>query len=437
MRTLYTIMPLLLWTMVLAQPELPGSEQWYNFTDDGHQQYVYEFGNAASPGDTVVVLHGGWGADHSYLIDPLVPLADRYRFVLYDQRGSLRSPAPDSTLKLSRLVEDLEDLRQALRLEQFTLAAHSMGNGLAYAYLDRYPGRVRGLVLMAPVLPAQLTDGPNMDFIKQVWPEADSTALYLDLMSFMEGLAARTVERIRQEGLIPDSLEHLPPHELELLSVLEDREWTRAWRIGFATANSCDNSGWRDMQGGMIHYSQRAANAIIGDSAYLAHTDRFWPALSQFSGPVRVIIGTCDYVDIGPSVWPHVVKHLPDAKVHVVQDAGHSIWMDKPKEFRETLDAGCGGAGGSEERTCLRWIEEGGTGHYMMSIICMDLIRLTDNFSAPRSVYGIWNGRNRIRNPLDRHVRPRGSTIWKPRCGTSTISACARPPGFRATTSET
>lgn len=82
MRTLYTIMPLLLWTMVLAQPELPGSEQWYNFTDDGHQQYVYEFGNAASPGDTVVVLHGGWGADHSYLIDPLVPLADRYRFVL-------------------------------------------------------------------------------------------------------------------------------------------------------------------------------------------------------------------------------------------------------------------------------------------------------------------------------------------------------------------
>ena len=42
-----------------------------------------EFGTAEAAGDTVVV-HGGFGAEHSYLIEPLLPLSDRYHFVLYD-----------------------------------------------------------------------------------------------------------------------------------------------------------------------------------------------------------------------------------------------------------------------------------------------------------------------------------------------------------------
>jgi proline iminopeptidase len=339
MKTPIATVLLLLHIMLKAQPQYPHGEQWYNFTDDGHQQYVFEFGKASRLGDTVIVLHGGWGAEHSYLLDPVAPLADRYRFVLYDQRGSLRSPAPDSTIRLDRLVADMDDLRLSLKLEQVTLVAHSMGNALAYAYLAQHPQRVRGLVLVGPVLPAELKDGPNMEFIQNVWPEADSTALLMDMMSFFEDVGIRTVQRLKKEGMVPDSLMHVPPQELELLSLLDDREWTRAWRIGFTTANTCDNSNWRDMQGGMVFYSQKAANAIIGDSLYQERTLRFWPALQAFQGPVRVIIGTCDYVDLGPSVWPHVVKHLQNGKLQVVQDSGHSIWMDKPQEFTRALDA--------------------------------------------------------------------------------------------------
>jgi pimeloyl-ACP methyl ester carboxylesterase len=110
---------------------------------------VIEFGR----GDTVVVLHGGWGGEHSGLIDAVRPLSDRFHFVLYDQRGSLRSAAPESTITVDRLVRDLDGLRRQLRQERITLLAHSMGSALSYAYLAKHPDRVRGLVLFAPVRP--------------------------------------------------------------------------------------------------------------------------------------------------------------------------------------------------------------------------------------------------------------------------------------------
>ena len=72
--------------------------QWYMNTqgDDGTlRHYIAEYGRDASPAKTVIVLHGGWGADHSYLIPVIQPLAREFRFVLYDQRGSLgKAPSP-------------------------------------------------------------------------------------------------------------------------------------------------------------------------------------------------------------------------------------------------------------------------------------------------------------------------------------------------------
>src|SRR5215204_6021238 len=124
-------------------------EEWDYVADDGVRHYVIEFGR----GDTVVVLHGGWGGEHSGLIDAVRPLSDRFHFVLYDQRGSLRSAAPESTIAVDRLVRDLDGLRRQLRQERIALLAHSMGSALGYAYLAGHPDRVRGLVLFAPVRP--------------------------------------------------------------------------------------------------------------------------------------------------------------------------------------------------------------------------------------------------------------------------------------------
>ncbi len=324
------------------------SEQWYLHTSDGHLLYVHETGKASATGDTVIVLHGGWGAEHSYLLDPVGRQGTNYRCVFYDQRGSLRSPVPDSTITLDRMVQDLEELRRSLRLDQLTLVAHSMGTALSYAYLARHPARVRGLVLIGAVHPAPFSMGPNMAFVREVWPQADSVEMVERTNAFIEDINQRTVATMRAEGLVPDTLMHVPPQELNLLGVLKDRAWTQAWRISFTTVNTCNNKNWRSMQGGMAFYSQKAANALLSDPQYEERVKEFWPALQAFKGPVHVIMGTCDYVDLGPALWPHVVPRLPDAQLEIVDDAGHSIWMDKPDEFQKALERALEGTTGGQ-----------------------------------------------------------------------------------------
>jgi proline iminopeptidase len=327
------------------------AEQWYFWTDDGVQHYAFDTGTAAGPGDTVIVLHGGWGAEHSYLVRPLSALGDRYRLVFYDQRGSLRSPAPDSTIRLLRLVDDLEHLRESLGLEQVTLVAHSMGGALAYAYLSRYPERVRGLVLIGAVHPAHFRQGPPMEFIRGVWPEADSAALAEAQQAFFREYGERALVVMEEEGLVPDSLRGVPFDSLNLWPLLGDRDRTRQWRITFTAVNSCNPRRWREMEGGMVYYSQNVPNQLLNDETYAEMAEEFWPALRGFQGPVRVIVGTCDYVDLGPAIWPRIVEHLPDGALTVVDESGHAIWMDDPEGFEEAVRGALGEVGVGPQRS--------------------------------------------------------------------------------------
>jgi pimeloyl-ACP methyl ester carboxylesterase len=87
----------------------------------------------------------------------------------------------------------------------------------------------------------------------------------------------------------------------------------------------------------MVYYTQAAADAVLADPAYETAVTEFWPALKAFGGPVRVIIGTHDYVDMGPVFWPKLVSKMPNARLDVIRNAGHSAWMDEPGEFTQTL----------------------------------------------------------------------------------------------------
>lgn len=326
-----------------AQPvdHAMASEQWYDTTDDGHRQYVYEMGHAAAAGDTVLVLHGGWGADHSYLLDALRPLGDAHRLVLYDQRGSLRSPAPDSTITLARLVADLESLRQEIGVDRVTLMAHSMGNHLAYAYLAAHPEHVRGLVLVGAVLPTAFSmEGPGAAFLAAVWPDADTTAVRATFAAAMPAVEARITRRMALEGIIPARFAEPVAADdpdlataMQAVRTLSDRDRTRAWRIQFGTVNSCDGANWRDTQGGQAFYAPAVARAVMSQPDFDGQVAAMWPTLRAFAGPVRVIDGTCDYTDPGPTVWPNVVDDLQDGRLTVVDGAGHSLWLDRPAEF--------------------------------------------------------------------------------------------------------
>jgi proline iminopeptidase len=112
------------------------------------------FTRRVGSGPLVVVLHGGPGAHHDYLLPQYDRLARGRELFYYDQRGGGQSPVPRETpVGWREHVADLEEIRAALGLERLTLCGYSWGGLLAVLYLLEHPDRVERLGLVSPASP--------------------------------------------------------------------------------------------------------------------------------------------------------------------------------------------------------------------------------------------------------------------------------------------
>ena len=114
---------------------------------DAHGVLIYYV--AFGTGSPLVVVHGGPGADHSYFLPYLLPLARTHRLIFIDERGSGRSQRLEDTslYTVEAMVEDVEDVRQALKLGKISLLGHSYGGVLAQAYALKYQQNLTHLIL--------------------------------------------------------------------------------------------------------------------------------------------------------------------------------------------------------------------------------------------------------------------------------------------------
>lgn len=93
----------------------------------------------------LLVLHGGPGASHDYMLPQMLELANEYRLIFYDQRGGGRSrdDADRSPISWKTHVTDLAALVRELSLEPLTLVGYSWGGLLALLYAIAAAGGFR------------------------------------------------------------------------------------------------------------------------------------------------------------------------------------------------------------------------------------------------------------------------------------------------------
>ena len=115
-----------------------------------YKVWTKRVGPAGDDGLKVLLLHGGPGFGHEYFecFEDFLPQAG-ITFYYYDQLGSAYSDQPDdpSLWTLPRFVEEVEEVRQGLGLDQFVLLGHSWGGMLAIDYALKYQRHLRGLVI--------------------------------------------------------------------------------------------------------------------------------------------------------------------------------------------------------------------------------------------------------------------------------------------------
>ena len=83
----------------------------------------------------LLVLHGGPGASHDYLLPQFLDLANEYELLFFDQRGGGRSKTGErGSITWRTLVGDLERVVAEFGLEPLTLVGYSWGALLALLY---------------------------------------------------------------------------------------------------------------------------------------------------------------------------------------------------------------------------------------------------------------------------------------------------------------
>ncbi len=111
----------------------PLSPGFHSFST-GYNRLAYTiFGTGSS---LVICQVPGWGIGPSYLSNGLASLHDSFKILYFTPRGTPPSSRPLDTSEMSskHMVEDLETLRQHLKLDSMLLLGHSNGGSIALGY---------------------------------------------------------------------------------------------------------------------------------------------------------------------------------------------------------------------------------------------------------------------------------------------------------------
>jgi proline iminopeptidase len=275
-----------------------------------HTIYYEETGHPN--GKPVVMLHGGPGGGSSPFMrrfhDP-----ERYRIVLFDQRGCGRS-TPHAELAENTtwdLVADIERLRTHLGIERWQVMGGSWGSALALAYAQTHPDRVTELVLrgLFTVRRAEL------------------------LWFYQEGAS----------WLFPDAfapfVEHIPPVERgDLISAyhrrLTDpdpavrRAAARIWSVWEGSTLSLFEDPERVSKFGNEDYAvafARIETHYFVHGGFLRQDDQLIADLSRIRHlPGRLVHGRYDCCTPVRIAFD-VKRAWPEAELTIVPDAGHAM----------------------------------------------------------------------------------------------------------------
>jgi proline iminopeptidase len=256
-------------------------------------------------GQPLVVVHGGPDFDHQYLLPELDRLAEVCRLVYYDQRGrggSFTGEIADVTLRSE--VEDLDAIRQELRLFSIAVLGHSWGALVAMEYALAFPAVVSHLVLVSPA-PASPDDATSLRGSLRAGRSAEQ----------LDQMAALAASPVFQRGDVAADAAYYRIHFARALrrpELVEDV--VGRLRRGFTPE-------------GIV-----AARAIE-DSLY----EQTWrypgydllTRLAQVRVPTLIIHGDVDLIPL--DLARHIAVAIPDARLEVLRDCGHFAYLEQPE----------------------------------------------------------------------------------------------------------
>jgi proline iminopeptidase len=259
----------------------------------------------------LLVLHGGPGADHRYLLPQMLALAEDYELVLYDQRGGGQSRTDDpAPITWETHADDLAAVALELAVDPLDIIGYSWGGLLALLYSIRTteqsaaagkPGSPFSLPRsLALIDPAPVTRARRAEFEAEFARRQQGEVIQgLRTQLGASGLRETDPDAYRQRSF-----------ELSVAGYFAD------------PARARDLTPFR-----VVGRVQQSVWSTLGDFDLL-------PALAELNIPAIVVHGRQDPIPLASS---EATAAALRARLVVLEDCGHVPYVEQPTSLFDAL----------------------------------------------------------------------------------------------------
>jgi pimeloyl-ACP methyl ester carboxylesterase len=267
---------------------------------DGLSLAAYEWSREGVP---LVFVHG-YGND-AHVWDEICPaFTSYYRVLAITLRGHGDSDRdPEARYDHGAMARDLATALDAAGCERAVIVGHSMGARVVMRFAAEHPERMAGFAIV--------DSAPELDArgVTRIRMEATSGPVTFGSVEEYAALLGEHYPVTR-----PATLRKLAGHWLE------ERDGRFAMKLD------------PNLRGGGPDVSEDEMRAAMADEA-----KRLWTALENLPCPALVVRGAASDV-FDPDTADRMVDDvIPNAKLVVVPNAGHSVMLDNPEAFIEAL----------------------------------------------------------------------------------------------------
>ncbi len=258
------------------------------------------FTRSVGDGPDVIVMHGGPGAHHDYLLPQFDALAQGRRLRYYDQRGGGKSQVSrDTEVGWHNQTADLDELISLWNAEPATLLGYSWGGLLALLFATEHRERVGRLALVSA---APVHAGARREFQQRLSERMEAPEI------------VRARDELRQSGLRESHPEAYRKRAFEL-------------SVAGYFADPARARGLTPFR--VTGRTQQAVWSSVGDYDL---RDK----LASLSVPALVLHGQHDAIPVSSA---EETASLLGAELVIFEHSGHVPYVEEPHKFVAALDA--------------------------------------------------------------------------------------------------